>query len=555
MATRSHFPDLELPQCNILEYLFPAGSSEDGEPIWINSENPAHSLSPKSLLQHVKSTAAGFQKLGIKSGDVVSVFTPNHVFVPVVYLATVASGAIFTGFNPAYTVSELVHLIKDSEMKVMFVHHTLVTVALEAAREVGFDKASVILFPDTESVGTQGDLIHWKNYFDYSEEAAAWKWHSYTPAQAATTVATINYSSGTTGLPKGVMVSHSSIIANLEQTMFIRYHLTPTARSQERWVGFLPLYHAYGQLYTILMACKLRIQVYIMESFHFEKFLSVIQKFGITNLQIAPPILIMLDKRAETKMYDLSSLREVVCGAAPIPLDLQVRVAKRFNLKFTIGWGMTELVCTGTSIPGGMIETTGSVGFQLPNTMVKLVDDDDMVVNTGERGEILYRGPNVCLGYWKNTAASEELLGTDGWLRTGDIAIRNEKGLYWIVDRKKELIKVNGLQVAPAELEGRLLENEHVADAAVVGITRQGNEYPRAYIVLKPSSQAIVTGAMLIESFNSTVAKHKHLRGGIAFVDQIPKLASGKIQRKVLREWAKRDTPSITAGSFLHGRL
>lgn len=233
------------------------------------------------------------------------------------------------------------------------------------------------------------------------------------------------------------MVTHSNIIANVEQTMFIRYHMTPKQRAEERWVGFLPLYHAYGQLYTILMACKLRIPVYIMETFQFEKFMSTIQRFRITNLQIAPPILVMLDKRPETLKYDLSSLSEVVCGAAPIPLDLQVRIAKRFNLKFTIGWGMTELTCTGTSVPGGMIESAGSVGFLLPNTEAKIVDGDRNEVRPGERGEILYKGPNVCLGYWRNPQATQELFDVDGWLRTGDIAIRDDRGLHWIVDRKK----------------------------------------------------------------------------------------------------------------------
>jgi len=239
------------------------------------------------------------------------------------------------------------------------------------------------------------------------------------------------------------MVSHSSIIANVEQTTFIRYHLTPLPRAPERWVGFLPLYHAYGQLYTILMACKLQVPVYIMESFHYERFLGVIQKFRITNLQTAPPILVMLSKRPETMNYDLSSVREIVCGAAPVPLELQKGIAQRFGLKFTLGWGMTELTCTGMSIPGGMIEGTGSVGYLLPNSEVKLVDDEGREVCDGERGEIYIKGPNACLGYWKNPSATMDLFDEDGWLKTGDIAIRNGEGLFWIVDRKK-VISLSG---------------------------------------------------------------------------------------------------------------
>lgn len=233
------------------------------------------------------------------------------------------------------------------------------------------------------------------------------------------------------------MVTHSNIIANVMQTIFIRYHLTPTKRAKESWLGFLPLYHAYGQLYTILMACKLRIPVYVMESFELRKFLGAIEEYKITNLQIAPPILIMLDKRPEIQEYDLSSVREVVCGAAPIPLELETRISQRFGFKFTIGWGMTELTCTGTSIPGGMVEDTGSVGFLLPNMEAKLIDEAGYEVATGARGEILIKGPNVCLGYWKNTAATNNLFDEYGWLKTGDVAIKNSEGLFWIVDRKK----------------------------------------------------------------------------------------------------------------------
>lgn len=233
------------------------------------------------------------------------------------------------------------------------------------------------------------------------------------------------------------MVTHGNIIANIVQTTFIRYHLTLKTRAMERWLGFLPLYHAYGQLYTILMACKLRIPVYVMESFELRKFLRAIQQYEITNLQIAPPILIMLDKRPEVKEYDLSSVREVVCGAAPVPLELQTRISQRFGFKFTLGWGMTELTCTGTSIPGGMVENTGSVGFLLPNMEAKLIDEAGYEVSTGHRGEILIKGPNVCLGYWENASATKGLFDEDGWLKTGDVAIKNSEGLFWIVDRKK----------------------------------------------------------------------------------------------------------------------
>ena len=289
------------------------------------------------------------------------------------------------------------------------------------------------------------------------------------------------------------MVSHYNLIANVEQIMFNRYHQTPyTYRNcpPERWVGFLPLYHAYGQLYTILVATKMHVPIYIMENFQYERFLSVIQDYKITHLQTAPPILIMLSKRPETKKYDISSVKEILCGAAPVPHELKSEVAKRLSVPILLGWGMTEVTCSGIAIPGGMDDDSGSVGFLSANMEGKLLDDDEKEVGPEERGELYVRGPNICLGYWRDPRSTKESIDEEGWLKTGDVAVRNEMGMFWIVDRlkvcffstekkrerkvaneTKELIKVNALQVAPAELEGALLEHHDVADVAVVGIT------------------------------------------------------------------------------------
>jgi acyl-CoA synthetase (AMP-forming)/AMP-acid ligase II len=265
------------------------------------------------------------------------------------------------------------------------------------------------------------------------------------------------------------MISHSNLIANATQSLWMKKHLKP--EKPERWVGFLPLFHAYGQLYTMLMAVKSHTPVYIMKAFVYTDFLKVIQDYKITTLQVAPPVLVMLSKRPETKDYDLSSVDTIGSGAAPLSRELQNEVAKRFNVNIVQGWGMTEVTCGGITMPGGGVDNTGSVGGLLPDSECKLLDEEGKEVRPGEPGELYLRGPQVCLGYWRNEKATAETLVGDGWLRTGDVAVCDEKGMFWIVDRKKELIKVNGLQVAPAELEAVLLENEMVADAAVVGIT------------------------------------------------------------------------------------
>lgn len=278
------------------------------------------------------------------------------------------------------------------------------------------------------------------------DQGSSWEWPVFGAKEAAETVATINYSSGTTGLPKGVCVSHRNLIANMMQIITARYAHKPYAfqdRPQERWIGFLPLYHAYGQLYTILIATKLNVPVYVMAEFRYDDFLDSIGKYKITNLQIAPPILVMLSKRPETANYNLDSLTDVVCGAAPLARELQNECQKRFGIQINQGWGMTELTCGALTVPGGLKDDSGSVGSLLPNCECRLVDDQGKDVKVGEPGEMLVRGPNVCLGYWRNEAATKESLSADGWLKTGDIAVCNDKGFFWIVDRKKVTLSHN----------------------------------------------------------------------------------------------------------------
>ncbi len=549
MVYYSPYPDLDIPQTNILSYLFPKNEKPQEEPLWYDTRDPnGRNLSPAQGLLWIKKLALGLERFGIRRGDVVMIYTPNHIFVPVAYLGIVGAGCIFSGTNPGYTVPEVVHQMTNTLAKLILVHPKLVDTALAGADKAGIPRSSIFLFSDVDNEPIQG-IVDWRHGLAASDEdAARYHWPELSPAESRAVVATINYSSGTTGLPKGVCVSHANLIANVDQTVYMRYAHKPFAfanRPQERWIGFLPLYHAYGQLYTILMAVKLRVPIFIMTEFRYEEFLYNIGRFKITSLQIAPPILVMLSKRPETQRYDLRSVRDVLCGAAPLSRELQNECQRRFSMQINQGWGMTEVTCGAIHVPGGVRDNTGSVGRLDPNCECKLVDEEGREVAMGEPGELIVRGPNVCLGYWRNDEATRDCLSADGWLKTGDIAVCNKEGYFWIVDRKKELIKVNALQVAPAELEGVLLENDHVADAAAVGITLNSEEFPRAYVVIHEASKGKVTPADIQTWMESRVAKHKRLTGGVIFVDEVPKLASGKIQRKTMRDWSKRDAEEI----------
>ena len=319
------------------------------------------------------------------------------------------------------------------------------------------------------------------------------------------------------------------------------------------------------------MACSRSTTTYILSKFHYDTFLSAVQKYRITNIVTAPPILVMLSKRHETNRYDIKSLKDIVCGGAPLSKDLQNDVAKRFGIKVKQTWGGTELTCSATCTPGGMTDPTGSAGMLLPNMQCKLIDDSGCEVRVGEKGEAYFRGPNICVGYWRNQVATREAIDEkEGWYKTGDVAVRNEAGEFYVVDRKKEMIKVDGFQVAPAELEAILLENEDIADAGVIGIKRQvplyisrsviimgihvadfslcefrdDNEYPRAYVALKAHARGKVDGSTIEQWFAMRVIKYKCLRGGVVLVDEVPKSATGKVQRKIIREWQQLEHKS-----------
>ncbi|KAH0489406.1 hypothetical protein TgHK011_009838 [Trichoderma gracile] len=550
MPIKSLYEPLDIPQTNVLTYLFGNGATLSHEPIWFDAKDPSRSLSPHQLVQWIRRLGLGLQRLGVRRGDVVMICTPNHIFVPVAYLGITGSGCIFSGANPVFTVAELSYQLANTEAKAVLAHPSVLSKILEAAAKANIPKARIFQFSDSPAIlPPQDGVLDWKAMLPPYEDAYDWQWPVLTPAEARRTVATINFSSGTTGLPKGVCVPHASLIANVEQAIHLRHaHRKPAWDQQprNRWIGLLPLYHAYGQLYACLMAAKTLTPIYVLPKFQYEDFLAAIQRYGVTQLQVAPPIVVMLAKRPETARYDLSSVRHVMCGAAPLSRELQMLCQDKFGFRITQGYGMTELTCSGITFAEGLDgDNLGSVGRLLPNCECKLLDDEGREVGVGEPGELFIRGPNVCLGYWRNEEATRECLDDEGWFRTGDIAVVNSEGLFSIVDRKKELIKVNGLQVAPAELEAVLLENQHIADAAVVDIKFGEDEWPRAYVVLQPSSRGKVSPEDIQEWTAARVAKHKRLVGGVVFIDEVPKLASGKIVRKVVRQWSRRDAEEM----------
>jgi 4-coumarate--CoA ligase len=248
---KSVYPSLDIPRTNILSYLYPPNQTVSDKPLWIDTDNPSNSLSLRQMLLWVRRLGYGLDRLGVGQGEVVMIYTPNHLFVPVAYQGIVGAGRVFSGANPTYTQSELESQIKNTGAKVLLVHPSLVKTGVEACCHTGISNDRIFQFADSPCPPLD-DILDWRSMVGSEEEANLWKWDDMTETSTSA-VATINYSSGTTGLPKGVCVSHYNLIANVEQTVFIRdqetsYGLVPASRPEERWVGFLPLYHAYGKV-------------------------------------------------------------------------------------------------------------------------------------------------------------------------------------------------------------------------------------------------------------------------------------------------------------------
>ncbi|OAL38399.1 hypothetical protein AYO20_02458 [Fonsecaea nubica] len=551
MPVSSPFPNIDTPECNMLSYLFPPTQSEEDQslPLWINASNPSVRVTVADTLCLIRRFAVGLSRLEIPSQRAVMVLSPNHIYVPVIYLAAAGAGCFFSGANPTYTVDEVSRQLRMSDAAVMLVHPTLLDCGVKAAEAAGLSLSRVFQFSDADCEVSRHGVRDWKSMLASEEESREWRWDALRGEQSRRTVSCVNFSSGTTGTPKGVRISHANVVANACQVIYAKTHnadQSPVTVYPERWLAFLPLNHAYAQLFSIVIVCKLRTPVFLMTHFRFNDYLRHIQTYKITTLQVVPPVISMLHKRPEVTRFDLSSVQYLMSAAAPLSRELQNAVATQLKgAVIAQSWGMTETTCTGLMVPGIIPDDTGSVGSLLPNTQAMLVDEQGEETSGDVGGELWIRGPQMTTGYWRNEEATSQTLTKDGWLKTGDIA-KCADGKWWIVDRSKELIKVNGFQVAPAELEAVLLEHDAITDAAVVGVVLHGEEYPRAYVTLHQHASRKADLVQTIQEFVAEkVAKHKALKGGVSIVDAIPRLPSGKIQRNVVKQWSKRDATEL----------
>ncbi|KAF2154710.1 acetyl-CoA synthetase-like protein [Myriangium duriaei CBS 260.36] len=544
---------VDIPAVDLPTYVF--GTRQTGNigdrPILHDADSAQkYNLSLTTYRDWSKRFAAGLSSNGFQPGDRVLLYSGNTLFFPVVFMGTIMAQGVFSGANPTYVARELAYQLKDSGARFLISSAASLDVSLEAADSIGFPRSRVVVFDSGRETfdGTAkpiNGIRPWTDLIGSPQDGNAYRWPELTSPADLKRLICLNYSSGTTGVPKGVMICHRNYVANSEQTTYLAQldpgfdAWLPTAKM----LCFLPMYHAYGQTYYCCTAPKRGVPSYIMPKFDFLKLLQHIQNHKITDLTLVPPIAVALAKRPEVKDYDLSSVTTAGSGAAPLGNE-QARELEglwpqgQVNVKQ--GWGMTEVTCSMTGWHPQEITTTHSIGEMLPNCEMRIMAEDEKTeLGKNQRGEFWVRGPNTMLGYWQKPDATKDTMTSDGWLKTGDIAYLDDNDRIYIVDRKKELIKVKGNQVAPAELEALLMDIVGVADAAVIGVTIKGEEYPRAYLVLKAGAKTTVKEVQ--DFMNKKVAPHKRLTGGVSFVDDIPKNPSGKILRKILREQAAKE--------------
>ena len=513
MSFYSPFPDVVIPESSLYEYLFGDLDEADADRVALVDVADGTELSYAHLVRRIDAFAGALAQRGIGVGDVVALLSPNSAAFAVAFHGALAAGATLTTINILYTADEIACQLRDSHAKLLITASRLLPQAVKAAATADVSDLDVLVFECDHAFpnGGGGPLVD----FD-----------------PATHVAVLPYSSGTTGKPKGVMLTHRNLVANVAQ-------MQPLTRlgPRETLIAVVPFFHSYGLTTQLCSALRARCRLVIMPAFDLSQFLA----------NIAPPVAVALAKHPIVDSFDLSSLHTLTCAAAPLDEELAQAVAQRLGCRVVQAYGLTELSPGSHMVPPdgglgslGVVVPPSACGWTLPNAESKLID-----IGTGNEiplpseglsdpGELCFRGPNVMAGYLGNDAATAATIDADGFLHTGDLARADASGCIYLVDRLKELIKYKGYQVPPAELEALLLAHPGIADAAVVGVidADSGEEIPKAFVVTQPG--VVLSEEEIVDFVAGKVAPYKRVRQ-VEFIDTIPKSSTGKILRKVLR--------------------
>jgi len=510
----SPFPEVEIPDTTLTSLVFRHVDRLADRLAMIDGPT-GRSYTFAELYGASARVAGGLVDAGLRVGDVVAIVSPNIPEYAIIFHGVAIAGGTVTTVNPTYTAKEVAQQLRDSGARFA----VTIGLFLETVREAAEG-------PHVEGIYVLGEPVEGhRSFYDLLAADPI----EQVPVDPASHDVVLPYSSGTTGLPKGVELTHRNLVANL-----VQYEPVTTSGEGDVVLAVLPFFHIYGMQVLMNAAVYVGARVVTMPRFDLAEFLRTIQEHKVTRVAAVPPIVLALAKHPMVDDYDLSSLVQLGSGAAPLSADIEAEAARRTGAEVVQGFGLTETSpVTHAAIPGAA--RSGSIGVLVPNTEARLVDPESGAdVARGRPGELWLRGPQVMKGYLNNPNATSECIDSDGWFHTGDIGRVDDDEHWYITDRLKELIKYKGFQVAPAELEAVLLTHPDIADAAVIAISdEEAGEVPKAFVVRQPGSD--LTAADVMAHVADEVATFKQVRS-VEFVDEIPKSLSGKILRRVLRE-------------------
>jgi len=504
MLFRSPWPDIELPTCSILEVILGVAARNADKPAVIEAET-ARSLTYGQLVEGIERVAAGLSSVELRPGQPLAVALPNCIDFVLAWYGIVRAGGWVVPINPLCTPAEMRMQIQDSGVRYVL------TVPENAAALKTF----------VDHVFASGG--NWKEILDCAGPPPVI--HS-SPSD----LAVMPSSSGTTGKPKGVMLTHFNVVSNIRQILAV-----DLGRTEDVMVNMAPLYHATG-LSFMIGVLGAGGTIVLMRKFELETWLALNERHRATFLFGPPPVVLAVTKSPLWPKFRLDSLRCMFCGAAPLGADLHEAFEQRTGLVLRQGFGMTETTGpTSINAEERARRKLGSCGYLFPSCEARVVDiADGRELGPCEAGEIWLRGPNIMQGYWNQPEANRETFPGDRWMRTGDIGYFDADGCIFIVDRLKEFIKYKAYQVAPAELEDVLQSHPGVQDAAVIGAPDEAaGEIPMAFVVRKAG--AAPDPNELMQYVAARVAPYKKIRA-VEFVSEIPKSPAGKILRRVLKE-------------------
>jgi acyl-CoA synthetase (AMP-forming)/AMP-acid ligase II len=535
----SPYPPVSIPQAPLDEVVLAKAAGLGDRPALVEAAS-GRTLSYRELATQVGRFAANLRARGLGRGEVLGVLLPNMPEYAVAFLGTVRAGGVVTTLNPGYTAREVHSQLADAGATRLVTVPAFLETAIAAAAGtrvvelvvVGADAPTLAAaVAGARAAGAPVPALTGFEVLLREPPATATATAAAAQAVAASPrdLVALPYSSGTTGVSKGVMLTHGNLVANLAQIA----SLVPL-RDDDVLMAVLPFFHIYGMEVIMLSGLAQGATLVTLPRFDLEAFLRAHQQYRITHTYVAPPIVVALAKHPMVDRFDLRALRFVLSGAAPLSAEIAAEAGRRIGVEIVQGYGMTELSPVTHFTPQGR-NRPGAAGLTVPNTECRIVDPaSGASLGPGEDGELWIRGPQVMAGYLNNPAATAATLDADGWLHTGDIAHFDADGYLYIVDRLKELIKYKGFQVPPAELEALLLTHPAVADAAVIGEPDpEAGELPVGFVVLKPGQAA--TPDELRDFVAAQVAHYKQLRA-IRFIDAVPKSSSGKILRRELRK-------------------